>query len=417
MAKILRKFQKIFASGAANNGQFGSAVAGTKITSSDVETLQALAAYLSGWDSATIGSQKLPTLEEFQALHYISNYQLAYLFQEGVSEWNTDTEYHENSMVKDGTVLYLSKTNTNTGNAVSDTANWLRAGDISYLFAIENANADINVGIAGAVATNNLTVTLKQNDGAADPSSDNPLYIPVRDDDKTVGGYSIEKVESALSLVVPNGATLGTVSGEEERLYIYLIKDTTNEIGISKSILDESEIYSSVAIDTSADLDNVLYSTNAKTNKSIALLGHIDITEATAGAWATAPSKIFSGKNGNAIFYGPYNISVTATNWTSSSQRAVFYQVNGKWRMVFNISGTRTVGSTSLVLTVAGVSINPGIQQAFTADIAAAGWAQDKIFSFTSGGTLTINSAATAFTQAVLSGDIELSSKPTSYVP
>lgn len=100
MARIVRKKQKIFAGDAVNNGVFGSLQAGVPQTTDDIETIQSLNAYNEGWDSATLTSEELPPLEEFQGLQYMQTSQLAYLFQEGVAEWNIDTTYYEGSMVK-----------------------------------------------------------------------------------------------------------------------------------------------------------------------------------------------------------------------------------------------------------------------------------------------------------------------------
>ncbi len=100
MAKITRVLQKIFASNASNNGQFGSAKAGTFVTSNSIATLQSLSAYVNGWNDATLTSEKLPTLEETQALNYINTTQLAYIFQEGVPEYEAATTYYINSIVK-----------------------------------------------------------------------------------------------------------------------------------------------------------------------------------------------------------------------------------------------------------------------------------------------------------------------------
>lgn len=127
MAKIARKDQKIFCSSNPSDiGQFGSGAAGTKVTSDDLDTLQNLAAFLNGWRSATISAQKLPPLQEFNSLSYIVTRQVAYLLQEGIAEYSSGTEYHQNSIVKkSGTYqLFGSKTNTNTGNALTDTTNW-----------------------------------------------------------------------------------------------------------------------------------------------------------------------------------------------------------------------------------------------------------------------------------------------------
>lgn len=138
MARISRVLQKVFAGGAANNGQFGSAQAGTKILSNDLAVIQALAAFDAGWNSATISSSKLPTLEEMQGLHFMTTTQLAYIFQEGLVEYEANTEYHQNSIVKKaGTYeLYGSLINTNLGNALpvqADNASWKYLGDLASL--------------------------------------------------------------------------------------------------------------------------------------------------------------------------------------------------------------------------------------------------------------------------------------------
>jgi len=126
MARITRKNQKVFAGGASNNGQFGSAQLGTKVTSSDPDVIQALVAWVQGWNSATISSQRLPTLEEIQGIQYVITTQLSYLFQEGIAEYSAETTYYQNSIVREtGTYnLYGSITDDNVGNALSVDTEW-----------------------------------------------------------------------------------------------------------------------------------------------------------------------------------------------------------------------------------------------------------------------------------------------------
>lgn len=151
MAKIQRKTQKVFAGSALNNGQFGSAQLGTKVESSDLDTLQALAAFNNGWVDAVLSGDNLPPLEEFQALSYIETSQIAYILQEGIPEYDTGTEYHANSIVKKtGTFeIYGSLINTNTGNAlpsqVSD-ANWKYLGKLGD----KSVNSYTDTGVADA---------------------------------------------------------------------------------------------------------------------------------------------------------------------------------------------------------------------------------------------------------------------------
>ena len=132
MAKLVRKLQKIFAKNATNNGQFGSAQLGTKIETDDLDIIQALSAWENGWLDATLTAQRLPPLEEMQGIQYTFSTQLAYMFQEGVPEWNSQTTYYEKSIVKfAGTSeLYVSIVDDNIGNLPSDPTKWTLAADL-----------------------------------------------------------------------------------------------------------------------------------------------------------------------------------------------------------------------------------------------------------------------------------------------
>jgi hypothetical protein len=129
MAKLTRVYQKLFGVNGGAIGVFGSAQANSPANgtlTNDPATVQSLAAYEAGWASASIGGTRRPTQEEFNGINFVNTRQLAYLFQEGIAVWDSSTEYHENSLVKeDGTTnIYKSITNTNIGNALTDTNNW-----------------------------------------------------------------------------------------------------------------------------------------------------------------------------------------------------------------------------------------------------------------------------------------------------
>lgn len=140
MARLARKYLKVFALNATNNGVFGSAQDGTKVITSNIETLQSKPAWLTGWLDAIIGTKKFPAVEEFQSVQYVHSYQTAYLLQEGIPEYDAATTYYENSIVrKSGTYeLYGSLIDNNTGNAlpsgVSD-SNWEFLQDLSASYA------------------------------------------------------------------------------------------------------------------------------------------------------------------------------------------------------------------------------------------------------------------------------------------
>lgn len=135
MAALTRKFKKIFGKDSSNNGVFGSAAALAPATSTNPETIESLPAFLNGWSDATEGGLKLPTLEDTQGLKYDTDYHLAYMYQEGIPEYNSLTEYQQHSIIKktETTQLYRSLTNLNTGNPLTDNTKWALCGDLQFL--------------------------------------------------------------------------------------------------------------------------------------------------------------------------------------------------------------------------------------------------------------------------------------------
>lgn len=129
MTRLTRKNLKVFASGASNNGVFGSLQANNPTKTNDVEQIQSLPAWENGWVSATESSDMLPPLEEAQAINYVGTYQVAYILQEGVPEWLSTCEYHLGSWVKSDAsgknIIYESLSDNNIGNAVTDTSKWM----------------------------------------------------------------------------------------------------------------------------------------------------------------------------------------------------------------------------------------------------------------------------------------------------
>lgn len=149
-----------------------------------------------------------------------------------------------------------------------------------------------NLGLSATVGSNALTIALKQADGSTDPSTaDAAVRILFRSATLTTGASILRTVTSAVSLVVPDTATLGTTSAVEELLYVYAIDNAgTVELAVSLSPrFRASEVVSTTAIGTGSDDGDTLYSTSARSNVACRLIGTIRIEEATAGTWATAP--------------------------------------------------------------------------------------------------------------------------------
>lgn len=133
MAKLERVTSKLFAGNAPQDeiGQFGSALLGTPTNTSDITTIQSLPAYENGWGSAVVSSDNFPPMEEVNGVLKTISYQTCYLLQEGIPEYDIDTNYSNTSIVKqiNGAQLtfYVSQSADNKGNSLSDTTKWLPA--------------------------------------------------------------------------------------------------------------------------------------------------------------------------------------------------------------------------------------------------------------------------------------------------
>lgn len=126
MAKIARKTQKIFGlnAGFQQISEFGSLAESSPEYSTDPEDIQSKAAYLSGWFAAVIGSNS-PAIEDMNALCYLYAYQLAYLFQNGIPEWNATTEYYTGSLATNSSGRpYVSLVDSNINQALTDATKW-----------------------------------------------------------------------------------------------------------------------------------------------------------------------------------------------------------------------------------------------------------------------------------------------------
>ena len=139
MAKLPRVHQKIFAENAVAKeiGQFGSAVAGAKKETGDIAEIQALEAWEKGWSEATVSNNRYPAMQERNGIDKVITQQLAYMFQEGIPEWNAETEYSSTSLVKslDGNKIKLYRS--------------LKDGNVRHLVSEPNWWEEVNLGGSG----------------------------------------------------------------------------------------------------------------------------------------------------------------------------------------------------------------------------------------------------------------------------
>ncbi len=132
MAKINRVTQVQFGSdgSVADFGQFGSLATGSPNFTKDPATIQSLQAFKDGLASETIANNR-PALEDFNGILLLIFYQLAYLFQSGMPEWDAATTYYTGSIVQVNGLLYKSLQDTNLNqNPTTQAAYWGGAFDI-----------------------------------------------------------------------------------------------------------------------------------------------------------------------------------------------------------------------------------------------------------------------------------------------
>ncbi len=128
MAKLPAKDQKIFGGSLTPSGNvavIGSTATGTPTYSSDITVIQSLAAYLTGFSSQVVNGTASPVLQEFNAILRMITQQLAFLLERGSSEWTATKTYYIGALSQDGAgQFYVSQTDSNTGNALTNTTHW-----------------------------------------------------------------------------------------------------------------------------------------------------------------------------------------------------------------------------------------------------------------------------------------------------
>lgn len=204
--------------------------------------------------------------------------------------------------------------------------------------------------IAASVASNALTLTL------------NPTTLEFRSSTLTDGTINRRKVSAAINLVISSGSTLGTANGRDARLVLLAIDNAgTVELAVANLAgglnLDETTLVSTTAEGGAgaADSASVIYSQTARANVPFRVVGFIDITEATAGTWASAPTRV-QGCGGQALAaMSSLGYGQTWQNLTASrAAGTTYYNLTG--RTIFIAVILNTAGPGLRVVTVNGVA-------------------------------------------------------------
>lgn len=214
----------------------------------------------------------------------------------------------------------------------------LNAGSGTLIWALD-PRAAYNYSLTASVATNALTIALKDNAGS-NPSSTSPASFAFRNATATTGTSAMVSATAATSLVISSGSTLGHRSGVNEYIYVYAINNAgTIELAASSRLFEEGTILSTTAEGGAgaADSRTVIYSTTARSNVAVRLIGRLLSNQATAGTWASAISEISTN-----VVNRVFNSLITA--WTaytpiiggstSNPTRASSYTETTYWRRV-----------------------------------------------------------------------------------
>lgn len=123
--KIDRKMMKVFGinSGVEEVAVFGSLSEAVPEFSIDPDEIQKLATYEDGWFPAVFGNRS-PTIEDRNGLDLVMTYQLAYLLQNGMPEYNGDTLYYKDQLSRDGKNTFISLIDDND-QPVSNRLAWV----------------------------------------------------------------------------------------------------------------------------------------------------------------------------------------------------------------------------------------------------------------------------------------------------
>jgi hypothetical protein len=162
-------------------------------------------------------------------------------------------------------------------------------------------NAPLNLQLSCSVATNALTCSVLDRNGNV-PSTASAVLLAFRDSTSANGDPVARAITGSLSVTVPSGATLGTVNGQTNRIWIGAFDNAgTPVLGVYNSLnssgpsilpWDETAPASGSGITSGSTSPQTWYTASSVTSISFRILGYVESTQSTAGTWASAPSKV-----------------------------------------------------------------------------------------------------------------------------
>lgn len=185
-------------------------------------------------------------------------------------------------------------------SSVSTTQSALLVGGVqSFSFDQTGIVSGIDAGlrpIGATVNSNALTVNLNQ------------TTLQFRSPTLASGTVSQRSAQGTAPLVCPSGASFGFTNGILGRLLLIAIDATSAGAGVELAVtnalspnsLDETGLISTTAMSVTATSASLIYSATARTNLPFRVVGFIESTQTTAGAWVNPPTLV-QGRGGLAL--------------------------------------------------------------------------------------------------------------------
>lgn len=188
-----------------------------------------------------------------------------------------------------------------------------------------------------------------------------PTVLDFRSSTISSGTVNTRTIGTAITITVPNGATLGTIGANLSSIMVLAIDNggtvelaVTNGFGSNR--LDETNLLTTSQITSGSSSNTAVYSTTARTSVPYRVVGFIQSTQPTAGYWtiSSATTTTIQGIGGqamaamNSLGYGQTWQSVTRTSATT------YYNTTGK-PIILTFYSTSTGGGGECSITVNSV--------------------------------------------------------------
>lgn len=168
---------------------------------------------------------------------------------------------------------------------------------------------------------------------------------------------------SILSVVVPDGSTLGSTSTQLARLYYAVFNDAgTLRLAVinatSASILDEDELQTTIAVSGASNALNTWYSTVAvSTPAAYRVVGFVEAVN-TTGSWASPTTVQPGGGLALAVPITQLSLFGSVNDVTASRAVGTTYTNNTTKPMFVSVRGTTNSTGLVMTLTISGAILS-----------------------------------------------------------